>query len=335
MLNNSITDVAGIKVGHWTDIEAPTGCTVILCGEGATGGVDVRGSAPGTRETDLLRPINLVQEVHAVLLAGGSVYGLDAACGVVRWLEERKIGFDLGLDVGVVPIVPAAVLFDLDIGRADVRPNAEAGYAACQAATDGPVAEGSVGAGTGATVGKLLGPKFATKSGLGTASLKIGRGIVVGALVAVNAFGDVVDPNSGQIVAGTRKPVVGGWADTVKVMQGNLDQTILAFPQNTTLGVVATNAVLTKEQVNKVAQMAHDGLAMAIRPIHTMFDGDTIFALATGKAKEAPQGDPTIIGTAAAQVMAQAVLRAARQATGLAGVPAAADLTFSSISSIL
>jgi len=335
MLNNSITDVVGIKVGHWTDIEAPTGCTVILCGEGATGGVDVRGSAPGTRETDLLRPVNLVQEVHAVVLAGGAAYGLDAATGVVRWLEEREIGFDLGLDVGVVPIVPAAVLFDLDIGRADVRPNAEAGYAACQAATDGPVAEGSVGAGTGATVGKILGPKFATKSGLGTASLKIGHGIVVGALVAVNAFGDVVDPNSGQIVAGTRKPVVGGWADTVKVMQGNLDQTILAFPQNTTLGVVTTNAVLTKEQVNKVAQMAHDGLAMAIRPIHTMFDGDTIFALATGKAKEAPQGDPTVIGTAAAQVMAQAVLRAARQATGLAGVPAAADLTFSSIHSIV
>jgi len=297
--------------------------------------VDVRGSAPGTRETDLLRPVNLVQEVHAVVLAGGAAYGLDAATGVVRWLEEREIGFDLGLDVGVVPIVPAAVLFDLDIGRADVRPNAEAGYAACQAATDGPVAEGSVGAGTGATVGKILGPKFATKSGLGTASLKIGHGIVVGALVAVNAFGDVVDPNSGQIVAGTRKPVVGGWADTVKVMQGNLDQTILAFPQNTTLGVVTTNAVLTKEQVNKVAQMAHDGLAMAIRPIHTMFDGDTIFALATGKAKEAPQGDPTVIGTAAAQVMAQAVLRAARQATGLAGVPAAADLTFSSIHSIV
>ena len=335
MFSNSITDVVGIKVGHWTDIEAPTGCTVILCGEGAIGGVDVRGSAPGTRETDLLRPINLVQEVHAVLLAGGSVYGLDAASGVVRWLEERRIGFDLGLDVGVVPIVPAAVLFDLDIGRADVRPNAAAGYAACQAATDGPVAEGSVGAGAGATVGKILGPKFATKSGLGTASLKIGHGIVVGALVAVNAFGDVVDPSSGQIVAGARNPEGGGWADTVKVMQGDLDQTILAPAQNTTLGVVATNAVLTKGQVNKIAQMAHDGLAMAIRPIHTMFDGDTIFALATGRAGEAPQGDPTIIGAAAAQVMAQAVLRAARQATGLAGVPAAADLTFSSISSIV
>jgi L-aminopeptidase/D-esterase-like protein len=326
MLNNSITDVAGIKVGHWTDIEAPTGCTVVLCGEGATGGVDVRGSAPGTRETDLLRPINLVQEVHAVLLSGGSTFGLDAASGVVRWLEERKIGFDLGLDVGVVPIVPAAVLFDLDIGRADVRPNAEAGYAACQSATDGPVAEGSVGAGTGATVGKLFGPKFATKSGLGTASLKIGHGIVVGALVAVNAFGDVVDPNSGQIVAGTRNPDGGGWADTVRAMQGSLDQTILAFAQNTTLGVVATDAILTKEQVNKVAQMAHDGLAMAIRPVHTMLDGDTIFALATGKAGEASLGDPTVIGTAAAQVMAQAVLRAARQATGLAGVPAAGEL---------
>jgi L-aminopeptidase/D-esterase-like protein len=326
MLSNSITDVAGIQVGHWTDIETPTGCTVVLCGEGAIGGVDVRGSAPGTRETDLLRPINLVQEVHAVLLSGGSTFGLDAASGVVRWLEGRKIGFDLGLDVGVVPIVPAAVLFDLDIGRADVRPNAEAGYAACQAATDGPVAEGSVGAGTGATVGKLFGPKFATKSGLGTASLKIGHGIMVGALVAVNAFGDVVDPNSGQIVAGTRNPEGGGWADTVRAMQGSLDQTILAFAQNTTLGVVATDAILTKAQVNKVAQMAHDGLAMAIRPVHTMLDGDTIFALATGKAGEASVGDPTVIGTAAAQVMAQAVLRAARQATGLAGVPAAGEL---------
>ncbi len=326
MLSNSITDVAGIQVGHWTDVEAPTGCTVVLCGEGATGGVDVRGSAPGTRETDLLRPINLVQEVHAVLLSGGSTFGLDAASGVVRWLEERKIGFDLGLDVGVVPIVPAAVLFDLDIGRADVRPTAEAGYAACQAARDGPVVEGCVGAGTGATVGKLFGPKFATKSGLGTASLRIGHGIVVGALVAVNAFGDVVDPNSGQIVAGTRSPAGEGWADTVRAMQGDLDQTILGFAQNTTLGVVATDAILTKAQVNKVAQMAHDGLAMAIRPIHTMLDGDTIFALATGKAGEASVGDPTVIGTAAAQVMAQAVLRAARQATGLAGVPAAGEL---------
>ena len=322
---NAITDVAGLKVGHWTNKEAATGCTVILAEEGATGGVDVRGGAPGTRETDLLRPLNLVQQAHAIVLSGGSGYGLDAATGVMRWLEERKIGFDVG--VGVVPIVPAAVLFDLTIGSATIRPTAEAGYAACQAATDGPVAEGSVGAGAGATVGKLLGPKFATKCGLGTASIKIGKGILVGALVAVNAFGDVVDPNTSKIIAGTRKPVLGGFINTAEAMKGDLAQTILAFA-NTTIAVVATNAFLTKEQANKVAQMAHDGLAMSIRPIHTMFDGDTVFCLATGKPDKKPADASTvsIIGAVAAQVLAQAVVRAAQQAESLAGVPAARDL---------
>ena len=323
-MHNGITDVEGIKVGHYTDREGITGCTVVLCEGGAVGGVDVRGSAPGTRETDLMRPVKLVQEVHAVLLTGGSAYGLDAAGGVMRWLEERGVGFDVG--VGVVPIVPAAVLFDLTIGDPKARPDAEAGYQACQAATGGPVAEGSVGTGTGATVGKLLGPKFATKSGLGTASVKIGKGLVVGAIVAVNAFGDVVDPDSGTILAGTRKPVVGGFVNTVKRMQGDLGQTLLGLA-NTTLAVVATNGYLTKEGANKMAQMAHDGLARSIRPVHTMFDGDTVFALATGKPTKKGKGaDPSVVGTAAAEVLARAVVRAVRQAKSLGGVPAACDL---------
>lgn len=323
-MHNAITDVAGLKVGHWTNKEAATGCTVILAVAGATAGIDVRGSAPGTRETDLLRPMNLVQQVHAILLTGGSAYGLDAATGVMRWLEERRIGFDVG--VAVVPIVPAAVLFDLTIGSAAVRPGAEAGYAACQAAAGGPVAEGSVGAGTGATVGKLLGPKLATKCGLGTASVTIDRGIVVGALVAVNAFGDVVDDHTGEIIAGTRRPE-GGFLNTAEALKGDLAHTNLAFA-NTTLAVVATNAALTKEQANKVAQMAHDGLAMSIRPIHTMFDGDTVFCLATGSLDAAPAQPAmvSVIGAVAAQVLAAAVLRAARQAESLDGIPAARDL---------
>jgi L-aminopeptidase/D-esterase-like protein len=242
----------------------------------------------------------------------------------MRWLEEHGVGFEFG--GVVVPIVPAAVLFDLGLGDPKVRPDAEAGYQACQSATDGPVAEGSVGAGTGATVGNLLGPKFATKCGLGTASLKIGKGIVVGAIVAVNALGDVVDPDSGTILAGARKPVVGGFLDTVKRMQSNLGQTILGLV-NTTLAVVATDAYLTKEGANKVAQMAHDGLARSIRPVHTMFDGDTVFVLAAGKPPKKGRGaDASVIGATAAEVLAQAVVRAVTQAESLGGVPAAHDL---------
>jgi L-aminopeptidase/D-esterase-like protein len=326
-MHNAITDVAGIKVGHYTDREGVTGCTVVLCEEGAVGGVDVRGSAPATRETDLMRPANLVQEAHAVLLTGGSAYGLDAASGVMRWLEEHGIGFNVG--VGVVPIVPSAALFDLTIGDPQARPDAVAGYQACQAATSEPVNEGSVGAGTGATVGKLLGPKFATKGGLGTASTKIGKGIVVGAIVAVNAFGDVVEADTGTIIAGTRKPMVGGFINTVKHMQGNLGQAILGFA-STTLAVVATDAHLSKEAANKVAQMAHDGLARSIRPVHTMLDGDTVFALATGKPRgkknEKRSADPTVVGVAAAEILAQAVVRAVQHAESLGGVPAAHDL---------
>jgi L-aminopeptidase/D-esterase-like protein len=320
-MDNALTDVPGIKVGHWTDQQAATGCTVILCEAGAVGGVDVRGSAPGTRETDLLRPMNLVQQLHAVVLSGGSAYGLDAATGVMRWLEEHKIGFDVG--VGVVPIVSSAVLFDLTIGSAKVRPNADAGYAACQAATANPIVEGCVGAGTGATVGKLTGPEHAMKTGLGTASVKLNDGTIVAALVAVNALGDIVDPKTGKIIAGARK-ADGTFLNTAEALMGNLSQTIFSF-SNTTIAVIATSATLTKEQANKVAQMAHDGLAMAIRPVHTMVDGDTVFCLATGKPDAKP-GDATIIGNAAAQVLAQAVIRSATQAASLAGYKAARDL---------
>lgn len=321
-MHNAITDVEGIEVGHWTDLEAATGCTVILCRQGAVGGVDVRGSAPGTRETDLMRPMNLVQQAHAVLLTGGSAYGLDAAGGVMRWMEERGIGFNVG--VGVVPLVASAVLFDLAIGQPDVRPGPDAGYAACQSVNNGPVDEGCVGAGTGTTVGKLLGPPFATKSGLGTAARRIAGDVTVGALVAVNAFGDIVDPKTGEVIAGPRDPGGQGFVNTMERLHGDLSQTMLAFPTNTTLAVVATDATLTKESANKMAQMAHDGLAQVIRPVHTMLDGDTIFALATGR-RETPV-DVSAVGAVAASVLAEAVLRAIRQATSLAGVPAARDL---------
>jgi L-aminopeptidase/D-esterase-like protein len=322
-MHNAITDVEGIEVGHWTDLEAATGCTVILCRQGAVGGVDVRGSAPGTRETDLMRPMSLVQQAHAVLLTGGSAYGLDAAGGVMRWLEERNIGFNVG--VGVVPIVASAVLFDLAIGRPDVRPGSDAGYAACQSANAGPVDEGCVGAGTGATVGKLLGPALVTKSGLGTAARRVAGQVMVGALVAVNALGDVVDPRTGELIAGPRDPAGQGFVNTMERLHGDLSQTMLGYPSNTTLAVVATDAALTKEGANKMAQMAHDGLAQAIRPVHTMLDGDTVFALATGRRTEA-SADVSAVGAVAASVLAEAVVRAVRQATSLAGVPAARDV---------
>ncbi len=306
---HAITDVPGIRVGHATDREAMTGCTVVLCPpRGAVGGVDQRGGAPGTRETDLLRPMHLVQRVNAVLLSGGSAFGLDAASGVVRWLEERGIGFDTG--VAKVPIVPAAILFDLSVGRADVRPDAAMGRAACEAAAGGPVAEGSVGAGTGCTVGRALGPARAAKSGLGTASADLGGGLVVGAIVAVNALGDVVHPRTGEILAGIRQPTSNEWADTLKVLKSLVGKAALRFADwsHTVIGVVATNGRLSKEEVNKVAQMAHDGLARAVRPAHTMFDGDTLFALATGRKR----ADVNLVGAYAAEVVAEAIVRAVR-----------------------
>lgn len=312
--NNAITDVPGIRVGHATDAAARTGCTVVLCPpDGAVGGVDQRGGAPGTRETDLLRPMHMVERANAVLLAGGSAYGLDAAGGVMRWLEEHKIGFDAR--VAKVPIVPAAILFDLDVGRADVRPDAAMGYSACQAASDGPVAEGGVGVGAGCTVGKVLGGARSSQSGVGTASMDLGGGLVVGALVAVNAFGDVVDPHTGKILAGARALRGEGFADTLATMRSMVGKAVLKFAgqSHTVIGVVATNARLNKEEANKMAQMAHDGLARAVRPAHTMFDGDTLFALATG----ARRADLNLVGAYAAEVVAEAIVRAVKAARGV------------------
>lgn len=317
--HNAITDVPGIEVGHAQDERALTGCTVVLCRRGAIAGVDVRGSAPGTRETDLLRPVHLVQQVHAIVLSGGSAFGLDAACGVMRYLEEQGIGFDAG--VARVPIVPAAVLFDLAIGDPGIRPDADMGYAACLAATAGPVAEGNVGAGCGATVGKMLGMQYAMKSGVGTASLRLADGLIVGAIVAVNALGSVVEPWTGCVLAGPRDPRTGRPVDSVELIKAGSSAQVLPFT-NTTIGVVATNARLTKEGANKAASMAHNGLALTIRPAHTWYDGDTVFALSAGDLET----DLTLVGALAAEAMAQAVVRAARAAKSAGGLPACGDL---------
>jgi L-aminopeptidase/D-esterase-like protein len=304
--------VPGIKVGHFTRTERPTGCTVILTEQGATAGVDVRGSAPGTRETDLLSPTNLVQQVNAIVLSGGSAYGLDVASGVMRYLEEQNAGYKIG-NLGVVPIVPAAILMDLAVGNFKIRPDADCGYKACKAASNGPVAEGCVGAGAGATIGKLFGAKYAMKSGLGTASVKLGdTGIVVGAIVAVNAVGDVVNPDTGKIVAGARAEDGKGFRNSMAQMMSGY-RVAVRPGENTTIGVVATNAKFTKTQMTKIAQMAHDGYARAISPVHTMGDGDTIFAMSTGLA-ETP-ADESAIGAIGAVVMARAILRAVMQAT--------------------
>ncbi len=292
MKNNSITLIDGIRVGHAQDYEAITGCTVILCEKGAVGGVDQRGGAPGTRETDALQTVHLVDKVHAVMLAGGSAFGLDAASGAVRYLEEKKVGFNVG--VARVPIVPAAILFDLGIGSSKRRPDAGMGYLACMNASKGAPAEGSVGAGTGATVGKILGMGQSMKGGIGTAAIEIGAGVQVGAIVAVNAFGDVIDPETNQIIAGARSlkkgPVrigKGEFADTMKVMKSLVGRTVFGAVQrgNTVIGVVATNAKFDKEGATKAARMAMNGVARTIRPANTMLDGDTLFALATGKRK--------------------------------------------------
>ncbi len=322
-LQNAITDVPGIEVGHADDPEALTGCTVVLCRDGAVGGVDQRGGAPGTRETDPLRPLHLVQEVQAVVLSGGSAFGLEAATGVVRYLEEQGVGFDVG--VAKVPIVPAAILFDLGLGASDVRPDAAMGYAACQHATAARPAEGNAGAGMGATVGKVLGIEQAMKSGIGTAAAALGGGLIVGALVAVNAFGDVVDPASGQILAGVRaRDAEGPFADALHTLAELAAQGPLRFgaPENTVIGVVASNARLGKEATNKVAQMAHDGIARAVRPAHTMFDGDTLFALSTGQV----EADVNLVGAYAAETVAAAIVRAVEAAVSAGGLPARRDI---------
>jgi L-aminopeptidase/D-esterase-like protein len=321
MMNGTLTDVPGLKVGHWTNLEAGTGCTVIICPPGTVAGVDVRGSAPGTRETDLLDPINMVQQVDAVMLAGGSAYGLAAADGVMGWLEAHGRGLDVG--VGRVPIVPGAVIFDLPFIRPDVRPDAAAGYAACEAAGDGPVAQGNVGAGTGATVGKLAGLNMATKGGLGSASRDLGGGLVVAALAVVNSVGAVYDPATGRAIAGPRDPD-GGFFDTLELMAAIAGRSLasLRAGTNTTLALVATNAALTKSAATKVAQMAHDGLARAIRPVHTMYDGDTIFALSAGSET----ADVNLVGALAAELVTEAVLAGVNAAEPLGGLPAARDL---------
>ncbi|MCB0191155.1 MAG: P1 family peptidase [Anaerolineae bacterium] len=319
----TLLKIPGLQIGHAQNFEAVTGCTVILTTAGATCGVDQRGGAPGTRETDLLGPMHLVQQVNAIVLSGGSAFGLAAADGVMQWLAERKYGLDT--KVAYVPIVPAAVLFDLTIGSSDIRPDAAMGYAACEDAVKGhqDVQSGSIGAGTGATIGKILGPAAAMKAGIGTATIEVRPGLFVGALIALNCFGDVIDPQTGKILAGARKLPDGGFANTMQVMKETTGSYIR--PGNTVIGIVATNAPLENEHLNKVAQMAHNGLARTISPAHTMFDGDTLFALATGQGK---LGDVNLIGAYAAEAVALAVIDAVRQATSLAGIPALQDLQF-------
>jgi L-aminopeptidase/D-esterase-like protein len=309
----SLTDVAGLEVGHGNDARRPTGCSVVLAREGAVAGVDVRGAAPGTRETDLLQPANLVDRVHAVLLSGGSAWGLDAASGVMRWLEEHNIGLPTGY--GLVPIVPAAVVFDLGVGDARIRPDAQLGYQACVAASGQPPAQGSVGAGSGALVGKLFGMARAMRGGIGSASLTV-DGVTVAALIVCNAVGDVLDPATGRFLAGARTPdglALLGSRDAM--LRGELPQNLLAGT-NTTIGVVATDAVLTKPQAQRLAQVSHDGLARAINPVHTMLDGDTLFALATGRSGQ--RSSMLLLATLAAEVTARATVNAVCAARGLA-----------------
>jgi len=318
MTMDSITDVPGILVGHETNLEGGTGCTVLICKKGAFAGADVRGGAPGTREIPCLDPVNFVQKAHAIYLSGGSAYGLDGASGVMQYLEEKNIGLDVG--VGLVPIVPGAVLFDLPVGSPKIRPDKEMGYRACLNANSGAVPEGSVGAGTGATVGKPLGMDYVMKGGLGSASYKRGD-LVVGALVAVNCFGDIREPETGRIIAGMlskdKKSVYGA----LRYILESPEEKAKVYT-NTTLGIIATNAKLDKAGAAKVAQMAQDGFARAINPIHTMYDGDTIFCMATGEV----EGDLTTLGVIAAEVMARAIIKGIKASTSLFGIPAHRDL---------
>ncbi|HEY2932213.1 MAG TPA: P1 family peptidase [Acidobacteriota bacterium] len=339
-----LCDVDGVKVGHFTETRRPTGCTVVLVGQGAVAGVDVRGGAPGTRETDALNPLNLVQEVNAVLLAGGSAFGLEAAGGVSQYLEEKGFGFETR--AGRVPIVPAAVLIDLSLGDPKIRPDKAAGYAACQNATSGKIAEGNVGAGAGATVGKWFGLERAMKGGVGSASIKTG-GLVVAALMVVNAVGDVYDPGSGKILAGARTPDGKGFANTMESLKKNAlpwqtrKHSEASFGRrnsggiagNTTIGVVATNAAFDKTEMTKIAQMAHDGLARAINPVHTPMDGDTIFAISTGKIETRTNASGfdsraalALVGSLAAEATAQAIVRAVLMAEPIPAFPSARQM---------
>ncbi len=310
-----ITDIDGIKVGHFTDSRRPTGCTVILYERGAVAGVDVRGSAPGTRETDLLKPINTVDKINAVVLSGGSAFGLDTASGVMRYLEEHNFGFQTA--AGKVPIVPAAILYDLGAGDAKIRPNADAGYKACTAAKSGPVDEGSVGAGAGATIGKLGGGK-PMKGGIGTSSIRLPNGLIVGAIVAVNCAGNVIDSKTGKIIAGARATDGKSFLNIIDAYRAGRSG------ENTTIGAVATNARFDKTQMTKIAEMAHDGLARAINPAHTPSDGDTIFALSTGSFTAA--SNHGVVGALAAEAVSEAIVRAVMKAKSIPGFPSYSDI---------
>lgn len=316
----TLTDIPGIKVGHFTDNRRPTGCTVVLVEDGAVAGVDVRGSAPGTRETDLLHPVNVVQKIHAIVLSGGSAFGLDTACGVVRYLEEKGIGYPTR--VLRVPIVPAAILYDLALGDPSIRPDCQAGYQACLNASRDPVVEGSVGCGAGATVGKLLGPDRAMKGGIGSAAIRRGS-LIVAVLVAVNSLGNVIDPDTGKILAGARSEDGRSLVPLEAFLESPWHSLGVSAGETTTLAVVATNARLDKPAITKVAQMSHDGFSRAINPVHLPFDGDVVFALATGQLEGV---DVSQVGVLAAQATAQAIVRGVRAAIGVPGYPSWREL---------
>ena len=324
-LQNSITDVGNLLVGHAQDFDALTGCTVILSPKGAIAGVSQRGGAPGTRETDLLRPMHMVQKVHAILLAGGSAFGLDAAGGVMHWLEKKKIGFKT--QSAIVPIVPAAIIYDLGIGNPDIRPDAEMGFQACENASAMKPAEGNFGCGTGASVGKILGMSQAMKAGVGTSSCEVGNGAVIGAIAVVNAFGDIVDTDSRKIIAGVRNIRMNApknnsqdiFADTLQVMNSFIGRGIFSISgtHNTVIGVIATNVKLSKEEANKFAEVASDGITLAVRPAFTMMDGDTVFSLSTGNKKL----DLNILCAFAPLVFAEAIRNAAYTAESAGDLP--------------
>lgn len=311
--------IDGIKIGNAQNLNGPTGCTVVICEEGASAGVDVRGGSPGTRETDLLDPVNLVDKIHAVVLSGGSAFGLDAASGAMQYLEERNIGFDVS--VTKVPIVCSAVLFDLVIGDYKIRPDKNMGYEACVNAELNQCSEGNVGAGTGATVGKILGPEYSMKGGLGCYTLQIGD-LQVGAVIAVNCLGDVIDPSTGKIIAGVLDKDKKNFLGTEKIMINNYSEKKNLFSGNTTIGVVVTNAKFSKSEMNKIASMAHNGYGRSMRPAHSIFDGDTIFTMATGKV----EADINVVGLLAAKVVEQAVVRAVKNAEGILGYKAYQDM---------
>jgi len=318
--NKTLTAVPGIKVGHYTLAERPTGCTVVLIESGATAGVDVRGAAPATRDTDLLNPVKMVERIFGVALSGGSLFGLSTGDGVLRYLEEKNVGIVYGSRH--IPIVPGASIFDLGVGDARIRPTADCGYRAAQAATSAPVAEGSIGAGAGATLGKIAGMEHAMKSGVGTAAISMPDGLIVAALVVANPFGDVIDPNTGKVIAGVRSADGRGWADARVLVRSGARRATAG--NNSTIGVVATNARLTKAQATYLAQLTDDGYARAIWPIHTEVDGDTVFALATGRWEG--QASVTVIGALAAEALAEAVVRAVSKADSVAGIPSAREL---------